>query len=160
MNPTNTSASASTPTSSTSPQPAQTPPGPLQPAHPRPPFTAPRQTTATREYFHTNALDEPHADIEDLDASWSEPSSSGSAGSLSASSFVQISRNGEVGGTPSPTPSSTPSDIVLGADLEDVFVLAGLDGRMREGSAGAALGERKGVLRRVRGERERDREEG
>jgi hypothetical protein len=85
-----------------------------------PPKLTHAKTTATREYFGTEAATD---DPEDHDIAWpSSPSSSPAPKSKESDE--------EQPAPPPPPPSPTPSEIVLSAELDDVVELGELNRRM------------------------------
>lgn len=123
-----------------------------------PALQSPRETTTTRESVHIATPNALHADVKSLHSAVHERSSS--AGT--EDSFVHISSRGD--GSPDSRQSqrlslsSTSSDVVLGAELQDFKDLVDMERGMREQGIGE-METRKVLLemrdRRV-GERERE----
>lgn len=121
------------------------------------------KNTATREYYSVSEADAPQSsDYNGIDYPDSESSSSPPPASSPQKPHTRANSTTSRAGalnqkTPSPTHSLTPSDVVLGADLEDVAALSRREREMR-GLMGER--ERKKVLVELWEGRKREREGG
>ena len=119
-----------------------------------PPKSLPPKTTATREFFGTDETDAPSNDeLESASPSPELPPENTDKGKGG-----QKAEAGEKQEEKQRSPSPTPSEIVLRADLEDMGALSALNAQMVRDGVGVR--ERKGRLVELQGELVEGRERG